>query len=82
MKKPFNLFQNAQSNNSNTVDDIKTKFEIDILKRKITETDYKVIKCHEYALVGKPLPYDIEALHTERQALRDKINKLEANITK
>ena len=77
MNKPFNLFQNAQLSNGNTIDDIKKKFEIDMLKKQITETDYKVIKCHEYALVGKPLPYDIEALHAERQAIRDKINEFE-----
>lgn len=57
--------------------ELKSKIEIDLLKRQIEETDYKVIKCHEYALVGKPLPYDIEAIHAERQAIRDRINKLQ-----
>jgi hypothetical protein len=28
-------------------------------------------------LVGEELPYDIIALHEERQVLRDKINELE-----
>lgn len=77
MNNYFNLFKSDQSGNGNTLEAMKTKFEIDMLKRKISDTDYKIIKCHEYTLVGKPLPYDIEALHAERQALRDKINELE-----
>lgn len=37
--------------------------------------DYKVIKCMEAFLCGEPLPYDITALHAERQILREIINK-------
>lgn len=78
MKNPFKLSMPVvTTQGGNTLEDLKTKFIIDELKKKITESDYKVIKCHEYALVGKELPYDIEALHAERQALRDKINELE-----
>lgn len=80
MNNSFNLFpiaQTEQTGNVITIEALKTKFEIDILKKQISASDYKVIKCHEYALVGKELPYDIEALHAERQALRDKINELE-----
>ena len=39
--------------------------------------DYKIIKCMEAFLCGEPLPYDIAALHAERQTLRDKVNKAE-----
>ena len=46
-------------------------------ENKLTETDYKVIKCYEYSLAGLDLPYDIEALHAEREAIRDEIRKLE-----
>ena len=56
-------------------------------KRKIDDnlvlldkTDYKITKCYEYFLAGKQLPYDINALHEERQAFRDEINKLESTI--
>lgn len=52
--------------------------QIDELKQQLAESDYKVTKCYECSLVGEPLPYDIEALHTERQSIRDKINELEA----
>ena len=51
----------------------------DALKRRLDECDYKIIKCAEYKLAGKDLPYDITVLHTERQALRDKINALEGD---
>lgn len=47
------------------------------LKTQIQATDYKIIKCSEYQLKGLELPYDINALHTERQALRNMINELE-----
>ena len=55
-----------------------TTQEIAEAEAKLTQTDYKVIKCYEYSLVGLELPYDIEELHTERQTLRDKINELQA----
>ena len=54
--------------------------EINHLKEKLTETDYKIIKCYEYQLAGLELPYDISELHTKRQAIRDKINELEAVV--
>lgn len=47
------------------------------LQAQLDETDYKIIKSSEYQLAGLELPYDIEELHRERQALRDKINELE-----
>lgn len=42
---------------------------------ELAEGDYKVIKCMEAFLCGEPLPYDIAALHAERQALREKVSK-------
>ena len=55
--------------------------EIAELKQQLESTDYKVIKCSECQLLGKDLPYDVEELHTERQAIRSKINELEATLT-
>lgn len=52
--------------------------QIAALKAGLEATDYKIIKCSEYQLAGLELPYDVAALHAERQALRDKINALEA----
>ena len=56
---------------------ISNAFKIDHLKQQLTDTDYKIIKCYEYQLAGLQLPYDIQVLHAERQALRDQINALE-----
>lgn len=50
------------------------------LKTQLAKTDYKVIKNYEYSAAGKEAPYDIEELHTERQAIRDEINTLEAEL--
>lgn len=46
----------------------------------LDKTDYKITKCYEYFLVGKQLPYDINALHEERQMYRDEINRLKELI--
>lgn len=54
--------------------------QIASLKAQLSSTDYKIIKCSEAQLLGEELPYDIASLHTERQALRDKINELEAEL--
>lgn len=58
---------------SNTEEQIKS------LKELLTDTDYKIIKCSEYKLAGIDMPYDIVALHTDRQVIRDQINELEIN---
>ena len=52
--------------------------QIGELKQRHSESDYKVTKCYECSLVGETLPYDIQALHDERQAIRDEINRLES----
>ena len=55
----------------------KIRDEIEALKTALSDSDYKITKCYEASLLGQVLPYDVAALHTERQALRDKINELE-----
>lgn len=54
--------------------------EIERLKSELQESDYKVIKCAEALTIGAEMPYDVESLHNERQALRDKINELEKAV--
>ena len=54
--------------------------EIERLKSELQEGDYKVIKCAEALTIGAEMPYDVESLHKERQALRDKINELESEV--
>lgn len=51
--------------------------EVEELKMQLAESDYKVIKIAECAACSLPMPYDAEELHSERQALRDRINELE-----
>ena len=63
------------------VNTTKIQGEIDAIKAELSETDYQVIKCYEASLVGEELPYDIKALHTERDLKRAKINTLETNLT-
>lgn len=52
--------------------------EIERLKKKLTETDYQVIKCYEASLVGGEMPYNVQNMHEERQEIRNEINRLEA----
>ena len=54
--------------------------DIESLKSELQESDYKVIKCAEAMAVGGEMPYNMTALHNERQALRDKINELESEV--
>lgn len=51
--------------------------EITRLQKALTADDYKIIKCHEYALAEEPLPYDIAELHSSREAMRAQINELQ-----
>jgi hypothetical protein len=55
----------------------KVTAEIARLQSELAATDYKVIKSYEYALAGQAAPYDIGALHSSRQALRERIEVLE-----
>lgn len=54
--------------------------EIERLKSELQESDYKVIKCAEAICLNAEMPYNMTALHNERQALRDKINELEKTL--
>ena len=54
--------------------------QIDGLKAQIAASDYKVIKTYEYTLLGEQTEYDMEAVHAERQVLRDQINSLETQL--
>lgn len=50
---------------------------IKVFQDKLASSDYKVIKCYEYSLAGLDLPYDINELHAEREAIREEIRRLE-----
>lgn len=69
-----------------TEDEIKAiEEEIRILTSQLTAFnspigDWKVAKCQEYVLCGLPSPYDIQELHSQRQAVRDRINELQASL--
>ena len=54
--------------------------ELERLKSELKESDYKVIKCAEAICLNAEMPYNMTELHNERQALRDKINKLEQQL--
>ena len=50
------------------------------LKKQLSTSDYKVIKCAECQLLGQEMPYNVAELHAERQIIRDKINELEQGM--
>lgn len=52
------------------------------LESQLNDSDYKVIKCAECKVAELPLPYNIKALHVERQLKRDKINQIEDEIAR
>lgn len=48
------------------------------LKARLLETDHMVVECYEHSLLGKEMPYDIVALHEERQAIKIEIETLQS----
>ena len=42
--------------------------------------DWKVAKCMEYQIAGLDMPYDINELHEQRQAIRDRINEIQEEL--
>lgn len=60
--------------------DISYIDDIAVLRLELEKSDFKIVKCYEYGLVGKECPYDINDLHASREQLRDKINEIENKI--
>ena len=54
---------------------------LEAYQNALAETDYKVIKCYEYSLVGLELPYDVQELHETRESIREEIRKLEEKLS-
>lgn len=50
------------------------------LQSKLQQGDYKVTKCAEAELTQEPMPYDVNELHAERQAMRARINEIEEQL--
>ena len=55
--------------------------EMTSLEWALKASDYKIIKSYECELIGEPVPYDIQAVHTERQAQRDRINEIKQMLS-
>lgn len=56
--------------------------EIRNLECDLRASDYEVIKAYEYEKCGIKAPYDMESIHKERQAKRDRINEIQAQLKK
>lgn len=56
--------------------------EIRNLECDLSASDYEIIKAYEYEQCGIKAPYDIKAVHSERQAKRDRINDIQKKLTK
>lgn len=54
--------------------------EADLTSNASEIGDYKIIKCYEASLQGKPMPYDVNELMTARQKVRDRINELQKQL--
>lgn len=50
---------------------------IEKFQKSLSKSDYKIIKCYEYSLVGLEAPYDAEKLHEQREKIREEIRRLE-----
>lgn len=47
------------------------------LKKFLSDSDYKIIKCYESELAQEEMPYNLQELLAQRKAWRDEINQLE-----
>lgn len=70
-------FLNSTPKTRQIVADMQT---LHAYKNKLAESDYKITKSEEYELAGLELPYDMEELHAEREAIREKIRELEERL--
>lgn len=72
--------------------DTKTSKRIELDNKEINELladlssyssdigDWKIIKIYEARMMGLEDPYDLEDLVAKRQAVRDRINELQADV--
>ena len=53
-----------------------------LVRLKLDDEDYKIIKAYEYQLVNKQdlILYDMQELHERREKLRDEINLIDQEI--
>lgn len=75
----LNLNNNLLVSNTKIREMVANAKAIKAYENKLSESDYKIIKCYEYSLAGLELPYDIIELHAERELIREEIRKLEEN---
>ena len=54
--------------------------EIDRMEGELSSTDYMITKANEYVLAGQLVPYDMTAVHLEREQIRVRIRELERMI--
>ncbi len=77
---PFDNGDRISFKYEKVVNTVKIKGEIDAIKAELSKTDYQVIKYYEATLVGEEPPYDIKALHKDRDLKRAEINSLETKL--
>lgn len=58
----------------------KMRDEIAGLEKELSSTDYMITKANEYVLAGQSVPYDMTAIHLEREQIRVRIRELERMI--
>lgn len=74
---PYDAGDRIKYTYNKVLDRDRIEWKIKQFKTEVAATDYQVRKCQEYSLVGKPLPYDIQTIHAEAEAIRAKIRQLE-----
>lgn len=74
---PYDAADHIDYEYQKVLDVQKVRKDIAVQREFLDSTDYQITKCNEAFMLGDPLPYDLKALHIERQTARDKINELE-----
>jgi Txe/YoeB family toxin of Txe-Axe toxin-antitoxin module len=63
-----------------TLNKIAKKQKILELIQELSKDDYKIIKCYEAQLSNNPMPYNIDRLIKQREAIRNQISTLEKEM--
>lgn len=61
-----------KKNDSNKINE-----KIARLKRELSDSDWKVVRCYEASLINEEAPYDVKELTEKRAEIRKEINRLQ-----
>lgn len=78
----FNMAQDKNFDKKNALNAEMAQLSSNLAANTSSIGDWKIIKIYEARLKGETDPYDFNELAAERQAARDRINAIQAELKK